>query len=41
MSYVVTEDDGTKRQFIVVAAGGYGGVETDMSDTLVAFTLED
>ena len=41
MSYVVTEDDGTKRQFVVVAAGGYGGIETDMSDTLVAFTLED
>lgn len=41
MSYVVTADDGSTRQFVVVAAGGHGSGGTDMSDTLVAFALED
>ena len=35
MSYAV---DG--RQFVVVAAGGHGGIGTKLSDTLIAFSLD-
>ena len=28
-----------ERQFVVIAAGGYGGLDTTRNDTLVAFSL--
>ena len=39
MSYVVTGEDGSKRQFVVIAAGGNGRMPGALSDTLVAFSL--
>ena len=41
MSYTVTSADGTQKQYVIVAAGGHGTGGTKLSDTLVAFTLED
>jgi quinoprotein glucose dehydrogenase len=41
MSYVVTNEDGSTKQFVVVAAGGHGTGGTALSDTLVAFALSD
>lgn len=41
MSYIATGPDGKERQYIVIAAGGHGGMPVGQSDTLVAFTLDD
>lgn len=41
MSYVAKGADGKERQYIVIASGGYGKLPMDMSDSLVAFALED
>ncbi len=40
MSYVLTLNNGDKKQIVVVAAGGHGRGGTALSDTLVAFALE-
>ncbi|MEZ5559407.1 MAG: pyrroloquinoline quinone-dependent dehydrogenase [Pseudomonadales bacterium] len=39
MSYSVREDDGSERQFVVIAAGGHGRMGSDLGDYLVAFAL--
>ncbi len=41
MSYTARGPDGQERQYIVIASGGFGRMPVDMSDTLVAFALED
>lgn len=41
MSYVVTIEGGGEKQIVVVASGGHGRAPMPMSDTLVAFALED
>lgn len=41
MSYLAKGPDGKERQYIVIAAGGHGGMPVALSDTLVAFALED
>ena len=41
MSYVVTDEQGTKKQYILIAAGGFGRIPMDMSDTLIAFALDE
>jgi quinoprotein glucose dehydrogenase len=41
MSYLVTMDDGSRRQVVVVAAGGHGRAPGGLSDTLVAFALAE
>jgi len=39
MSYTVTRDDGTEKQFVVIAAGGHARMGSTMGDHLVAFAL--
>lgn len=41
MSYTARGPDGQERQYIVIASGGFGRMPVDMSDTLVAFALEN
>jgi quinoprotein glucose dehydrogenase len=41
MSYVVTRQDGSQQQIVMIAAGGHGRAPGDLSDSLVAFALED
>ncbi len=41
MSYVVRDERGEEKQFVVIAAGGNGRVPGDLSDALVAFALPD
>ena len=41
MTYEVQMEDGTRRQFVVVAAGGNGRAETKIGDSLVAFSLPE
>ncbi|NND69543.1 MAG: pyrroloquinoline quinone-dependent dehydrogenase [Halioglobus sp.] len=41
MSYIVRSDDGSERQYVVIAAGGNGRLPGKLSDTLVAFALPD
>ena len=41
MSYVATDADGKQKQYIVIAAGGYGRMPVKLSDSLIAFALED
>ncbi|MGD8829870.1 MAG: pyrroloquinoline quinone-dependent dehydrogenase [Pseudomonadales bacterium] len=41
MSYTVTRDDGSEKQFVVIAAGGHGRMGSTMGDYLVAFALPD
>jgi len=39
MSYSVTLDDGSSRQFVVIAAGGHARMGTRLGDYLIAFAL--
>lgn len=39
MSYAVTTDDGTEKQFVVIAAGGHARMGSTMGDHVVAFAL--
>ena len=39
MSYAVHRDDGSLKQFVVIAAGGHGSADTTLGDHLVAFAL--
>lgn len=41
MSYVVTDQNGMEKQIVIIAAGGYGSMDTDVSDTLIAYALEN
>ena len=41
MSYVVRDEQGDEKQFVVIAAGGNGRVPGDLSDALVAYALPD
>jgi quinoprotein glucose dehydrogenase len=41
MSYSVRLDDGTEKQFVVIAAGGHARMGSTMGDHLVAFALPD
>ena len=41
MSYEISDIDGSRRQIVVVAAGGNSGSPITMSDTLIAFALEE
>ena len=41
MSYIVEKVDGKKQQIIIVAAGGHADAPIGLSDTLVAFGLDD
>jgi quinoprotein glucose dehydrogenase len=41
MSYLVTLDDGSSRQFVVIAAGGHSTMGSDLGDYLIAFALPD
>ena len=41
MSYEISDIDGSRRQIVVVAAGGTSGSPITMSDTLIAFALEE
>jgi len=41
MSYRVVFEDGSSRQYVVVAAGGHGRADTKLGDTLVAFALDE
>ena len=41
MSYTATGADGRSRQYVVIAAGGYSRMPMDMSDAIIAFTLDD
>lgn len=40
MSYTVIDSAGVSKQLVVIAAGGHAGSPTQLSDTLVAFSLE-
>jgi len=40
MTYGVEFEDGSARQYVLVAAGGHGGAGTTLGDSLVAFALE-
>lgn len=39
MTYSVTREDGTSKQFVVIAAGGHARAGTTLGDSLVAFSL--
>ena len=41
MSYRVTFEDGSARQYVLIAAGGHGRAGTTLGDHLVAFALEE
>jgi quinoprotein glucose dehydrogenase len=41
MTYRVTFEDGSARQYVLIAAGGHGRAGTTLGDHLVAFALED
>jgi quinoprotein glucose dehydrogenase len=41
MSYRVTFEDGSARQYVLIAAGGHGRSGTTLGDHLVAFALEE
>ena len=41
MTYEVELEDGRRRQFVVVAAGGNGRAGTKIGDSLVAFAVPD
>ncbi len=41
MSYVVTDKEGKEKQYVLIAAGGFGRIPMDMSDTLIAFALDE
>jgi quinoprotein glucose dehydrogenase len=40
MTYQVTLQDGRKRQYVLIAAGGHGRAGSKLGDHLVAFALE-
>jgi len=40
MSYIVKNQDGSRQQIVIVAAGGHAGSPLETSDTLIAFALE-
>ena len=40
MSYGVEFEDGSRRQYVVIAAGGHARAGTRLGDSLVAFALE-
>ena len=41
MTYRVEFEDGSARQYVVIAAGGHGRAGTTLGDSLVAFALEE
>lgn len=41
MSYELTMNNGEKKQLVVIAAGGFGRIPMDVSDTLVAFAIDE
>ncbi len=41
MSYRVEFEDGSTRQYVLIAAGGHARAGTRMGDHLVAFALEE
>jgi glucose dehydrogenase len=41
MGYRVTFEDGSTRDYVVIAAGGHGRAGTKLGDSLVAFALEE
>lgn len=41
MTYEVTESDGSRRQFVVIAAGGHSRGGSTLGDSLVAFALPE
>jgi glucose dehydrogenase len=40
MSYRVDFEDGSARQYVLIAAGGHAGAGSRLGDHLVAFALE-
>ena len=41
MTYRVKYEDGTARQYVVIAAGGHAGAGSTLGDHVVAFALEE
>ncbi len=41
MSYEIAFKDGSKRQYVLIAAGGHGRLGSTLGDSLVAFALEE